>query len=286
MKNFALSLLKFGFLIAAIFYVIHKVDTHVLFEHIKKADPLYLFCAFISLHIGAILSSLRLGVYLNVENFKISKMKLLSFYYIGLFFNTILPGGFSGDGYITIYFKKHFGVKARSLIRIMLSARANGLFFLNLFLYVFLWVSDYSRIFPEAKIVILVLFVLQIPVYILANKIYLSESFKVFLNAGIFSFISQIFSVLSMFFVLKAIGVTAHYVDYLTLFAISSIAAILPLTPGGAGLRELVFYKGASVAGIDPELAVSGSLIYFAVYFVTSLFGIIFYLRKPKYMVK
>ena len=49
-------------------------------------------------------------------------------------------------------------------------------------------------------------------------------------------------------------------------FLLSSIVAVLPLTIGGVGARELVFVYAHQYAGIEEAAAVAFSLIFFSDY--------------------
>ncbi|MEP0712640.1 MAG: lysylphosphatidylglycerol synthase domain-containing protein, partial [Algoriphagus sp.] len=54
---------------------------------------------------------------------------------------------------------------------------------------------------------------------------------------------------------------------------LSSIVAVLPLTIGGVGARELVFVYAHTYAGIDEATAVAFSLIFFLITAMVSLTG-------------
>jgi uncharacterized membrane protein YbhN (UPF0104 family) len=56
-------------------------------------------------------------------------------------------------------------------------------------------------------------------------------------------------------------------------FLLSSIVAVLPLTIGGVGARELVFVYAHEYAGIDEATAVAFSLIFFIITAAVSLVG-------------
>ncbi len=66
------------------------------------------------------------------------------------------------------------------------------------------------------------------------------------------------------------------YIEYLTLFLLSSIVAVLPFTIGGVGARELVFIFGANYLMIDKNTAVAFSILFFMITAVSSFTGIFF----------
>ncbi len=281
-KKISLGLLKTAFAFAALAYVLHKADINEIKGNILHSDPVYLLLAFVCLNIATFLGSLRLKVYFAEEKMNLPESYAIIIYYIGLFFNTVLPGGIGGDGYITLHLRHKYGFPALKIIRILLSTRANGLFFLNLFFFAFVWYSDFAAVLPHVKLAVAVLFVLQMPVYFIAARLILKEKFSTFLKAGLLSLTSQIFSIATAYYAFKACGVADGYLDYLALYMAAAIVAVLPITPGGVGLRELILFKGSEMVGLDTHLAVAGSLTYFAVYFATSLTGLALYLLSNK----
>ena len=281
-KKVSLTILKLAFAFAALGFVLYKSDVASIEANILNSNPVYLLAAFTSLNLATFLGSLRLKTYFAAESMKLPESYALIIYYIGLFFNTVLPGGIGGDGYITIHLRRKFAFPALRVVRILLATRANGLFFLNLVFFAFAMLSDFGSKIPYLKPIIIGLFILQMPVYTLAARYILKEKISTFLKAGALSFISQIFSLLTAYFVFRAIGISDNYINYLTLYMAAAIVAVLPVTPGGVGLRELIFFQGSHLIGLNPQLAVSGSLVYFAVYLATSLPGLALYLFGNK----
>lgn len=71
-------------------------------------------------------------------------------------------------------------------------------------------------------------------------------------------------------------GVGDQYIPYLFVFLVSSTVSVLPLTIGGVGARELVFVLAHDYVGIDQNVAVAFSLLFFLISMLTSLFGLFF----------
>ena len=65
-----------------------------------------------------------------------------------------------------------------------------------------------------------------------------------------------------------------NILTYQLVFLLSSIVAVLPLTIGGIGARELVFIYAHSYVGISGTAAVAFSLIFFLISAVVSLLGV------------
>jgi uncharacterized membrane protein YbhN (UPF0104 family) len=77
-----------------------------------------------------------------------------------------------------------------------------------------------------------------------------------------------------IFTLLMGMGIAENYLAYLLVFLASSVATIIPITIGGLGLRELVFLYGARYLGLDADISVAVSLLFFLITLVSSLPGI------------
>ena len=76
-----------------------------------------------------------------------------------------------------------------------------------------------------------------------------------------------------------ALLVSGMYVEYMTLFLLSSVVAVIPFTIGGIGARELVFIFGADYLLIDKNTAVAFSILFFVITAVSSFTGIFYETR-------
>ena len=65
-------------------------------------------------------------------------------------------------------------------------------------------------------------------------------------------------------------------VDYLTLFLVSSVVAVLPISIGGVGVRELTFLYGFGLLGSDANSGVLFSFLFFLITALSSLAGTLF----------
>lgn len=262
---------------AVLWYVFASLDVEEIFSHIKGCNPLYLLCAFISLLASTYVSSLRLGIYLKLRPADSARL-----YYAGMLFNTVLPGGISGDGYVAYNLKKQHQISYKKGMQILLLNRANGLFFLNLLFYAFLLVSEYAKL-PYVEATVFGLFFLQMPVYFIISRKLLGEDWALFRRTALYSLALQILSVTSVVFVFLSLGISSHLVEYISQFIASSIVGIIPITPGGVGVREFVFYKGSKLIDLDAEFAVASSLAYFALYLLISFIGFYYILKGKKH---
>jgi uncharacterized membrane protein YbhN (UPF0104 family) len=97
-----------------------------------------------------------------------------------------------------------------------------------------------------------------------------------------YSAMVQLAQLISVWFILMALGVTDSVLEYLLVFLISSIVAVLPITIGGIGSRELVFYYGARWLGLQEDTSIGISMTFFLITALVSLAGMIYHFRKPE----
>ncbi len=93
----------------------------------------------------------------------------------------------------------------------------------------------------------------------------------------------QALQVLCIYCIMQALHIYAHQTAYILTFLLSSIVAILPLTIGMIGAREVVFLWGSNTLlhiNNDPA-TVSISISFFLITLAGSLFGIYGVYKNP-----
>ena len=61
-----------------------------------------------------------------------------------------------------------------------------------------------------------------------------------------------------------------------------SIVAVVPLTLGGIGSREVTFFYGAKFLGLDQNVSVGVSVLFFLITALVSLIGAWYHFKKIK----
>jgi hypothetical protein len=87
---------------------------------------------------------------------------------------------------------------------------------------------------------------------------------------------------LAILLILGAFSINTDLIEYLLIFLISSIAAMLPISIGGIGIREMVFLKISDYLFLDQKVAVAISLTFYLITVFASSFGIISALEKRR----
>jgi uncharacterized membrane protein YbhN (UPF0104 family) len=269
-------------------FVFSQIDLQQMLTHLNNADPFLLALGTAALLLGQTISGLRMWYYSASEGYQLPKGVAIRLYFIGTFFNQMLPGGIGGDGYKIYLLAKEHGVPKWLAFKRMISNRASGLLWLIVLAGVLGYFSTLIYTMPFGFWLNTAGIILVFPCYVIAVRVLLKESLKQAVGAMPYSFAVQALCIITSLCLLFAMHIEVEsqtLVDYLVLFLISSIVSILPISVGGAGLRELTFLAGAKVIGMNPELGVAFSLLYFVINFVISLPGGYFFLKRKDHRI-
>lgn len=272
-KNFIKTLLKFIVSGAALYIVFINIDWAQSKEAFFNAHLGWLAAATLLFILSKVIASVRLNCYFNDVGLELSEMYNLRLYWIGMFYNMFLPGGIGGDGYKVYLLNKHTDLKVKPLVQATLLDRISGmvaLMILGGIGYLFIGQTELPREITYADWVALAI---AIPVFYVIVKKFFPAFIKSFKPTTLYSFATQICQVITAYFILRALGVDALFPEYIVLFLISSIVAVFPFTIGGIGARELTFIVGYDYVGIDQNIAVTFSLLFFLITVITSVVG-------------
>lgn len=210
-----------------------------------------------------------------------------------MLFNVILPGGISGDGYKVYVLSKLESFSKITSLRIMLYERVNGFHALVGIGFIFSFLSTILYSIPYGSILSIAGLVMLTPTYLWGVKYVLKDKIRTALDATTYSIIVQIFQVISAAFVVKALLPEADavvYYDFIFLFVVASIVAIIPVSIGGVGIRELTMLYGLELITypLAKEAGVAFAGICFILYFLTSIIGLplMYKLNKVKRLTK
>ncbi|WP_200762320.1 lysylphosphatidylglycerol synthase transmembrane domain-containing protein [Nitrosophilus alvini] len=276
MKKKIKTAIKIIFSIGLLFFVLSKIDTDRLFAILKETDPIWLFWAFVAFNLSKIVSSVRLNYYFKDIGINLSEKANLILYYVGMYLNLFLPGGIGGDGYKIYLLAKRYNTKVSSLINATLLDRISGLaalVFLAAILFAF---SSYTDIYPGLGILSIIGAALVYPVFLYLHK-KLFKNFSTYIKeTTLLGLAVQLLQLSSAYFIILSLPNDVNNIDFLTLFLISSVVAVLPLTIGGVGARELTFLYGLKLIGEDPATGIAFSFIFFLITLVSSAIGLLF----------
>lgn len=280
-KKGVTAILKVAISLLLLYFVFKKIDYQQVWGSIRNTVPHYLLFALIAFVLSKFIAAFRLNLYLHHLKILLSHISNLKLYLLGMFYNLFLPGGIGGDAYKGYLIKKKYGVETKRIIAIMVLDRLSGLLLLFVFACILTFFLEQEIITRYQWLSALAMGV-AILFFWLLNKRFFNYVYPVFWNSLWHSALVQLFQLLAVFFIWKALNVDADLFSYLFLFLVSSIVAVLPITIGGIGSREVVFLYGALWLGLEEKNSVSISVIFFLITALVSLIGIVYHFRKPQ----
>jgi len=257
-------------------YVLSRIDLRATGMVLKQAGWLWLIPAWVFFVLSKMVSSDRLNLYFGAIGIHLSRWANLRLYLLGMFYNLFLPGGIGGDGYKVYWLHQRTQVSAKSLTFAVLLDRINGMLaivalsLLSLLLLPLpLWVKWAAP--------------LSVPIgyglYVFAIKHFFKEFISLSHITSLYSVLVQGLQCVSVFCIIRALGIHGQDAGLLVLFMISSVVAVLPFTIGGLGARELVFVTGSPLLLLDPNSSVSISILFYLITVTGSLPGLVYHFK-------
>ena len=266
-------LIKILFILFAFYWIFHKIPFSE-FKNISVKNPVFLILAFIFYNVSQIISAKRVDNYLKNINIKLKFKKQLILYYLGMFYNTLLPGGIGGDAYKAFKYQKKFNTGYKKIVKALLIDRLSGLFAIFLLLGIL-------SFFTSIKYALFLTLLLITPfVFYFIHKIFFIEFKTSFFKSFLYSLLIQTLQLLTFISILISLGIDYKLIDLSILFFISSIISVIPISVGGIGLRELTFLYGSEFIHINPAPIVMAGFLFFVVNLFSSLIGGIFILKE------
>lgn len=279
-RRHAITALKVLVSAALIYFIFTKLDVTEVMTILKKTKPFYLLSAVVFLVLSKVIASFRLNLYFHQLGVRLTQKSNLKLYLLGMFYNLFLPGGIGGDAYKGFVIQKKYPVPTKRVVSALVLDRLSGLLLIFLYscLFAILLENEYLA---KYRIVIGLVALMSIFVFWFLNKKWFTALQAVFWKSFGYSAFVQGTQIVSIILILKALAVSFNTVAYLFIFMLSSIVSVLPLTIGGIGSRELTFFYGADILGLDENTAVGISMVFFLITAVVSLFGVFYHFKKP-----
>ncbi|NOT50596.1 MAG: flippase-like domain-containing protein, partial [Chitinophagaceae bacterium] len=255
-------LLKIIVTAACLWYVSGKIDFAKAGTALKNANWFYLFLALIAFIISKLVAAIRLNIYFRNINIHLPASQNIKLYWLGMFYNLFLPGSIGGDAYKVILLTKKYKVPYKKTTAAVLLDRISGLSGLVLILAVygsFVLKDDlYSALIITGAI-------LSVVALYLILKFWLKDFTQSFFPALLMGVLVQASQVVCVYLIMAALNIPPDANEYIFIFLVSSIVAILPLTIGGLGAREIVFLEGSKYFGLLQETSVVISLLFYLI---------------------
>ncbi|MCD4745400.1 MAG: flippase-like domain-containing protein, partial [Bacteroidales bacterium] len=271
--------LKLAFTVGALYFVFTKINFHDVLSLYRSSNFIVLIGALLVFAFSKAIAAFRLNQFLKCIFVNISEKSNLRLYLLGMFYNLFLPGGIGGDGYKIYLLNKKFSVKVKKIFSAILLDRISGvlaLFCLAVILSYFIYYPVIYKYFTWFLVP------LSILIFYLIIKYFFKDYLNIFFKTNFQSFIVQISQTISALMILYALGINDNTTGYLFIFLISSIVAILPITIGGVGSREITFLFGARLIDLDVNNSIALSLMFYLITAIVSLSGIYYSIKPPQ----
>lgn len=270
--------LKVAVTVLCFIYVFRKVDIHSALKTLQTANVFYLIAGLTLYFISKIVASIRLNVYFRNIHIKLSQTTNFKLYLLGLFYNLFLPGSIGGDAYKVVLLKRHLNSPYRKTSLAVLIDRFSGLLGLGLMLCFF-----GSLVLTNKTLVVLLpaALLMTIALSYFATRQWASDFLSGFWPTFFWGLLVQVFANASALAIILSLGINTHLSEYMFIFLVASVAAVLPLTLGGLGAREIVFYQLSAYFGLDVHSSVLIGLIFYLVTVVTSAAGLPYVFKNP-----
>ena len=265
-------------LLVFVFLNIDLGQVKALAFHPQRA-PL-LVGAFIAFNASKMVGALRLNIYQRHAAIHLSERDNLRLYYAGMFLNVFLPGGIGGDAYKILVLHRSHTLPLRTVVTTTLADRASGILALLFVLCMLLpmlalpWEAATATVFTLASAAAVV------AVFVFGHRWCTRLDMQGVAGVFALGLAVQCLQLLCMGVLLLYVGAPArHYPAYLAVFLVSSVAATLPLSIGGLGMREATFLFGVQMIRLDPTYGVIASSLFFLITVLSSLIGALFLTR-------
>jgi len=315
MKKSALLLLKVVFSVGILVYIFTRVvDLGDLWANLRGARASYLLAALAVYYVVQCLSAYRWYLLLKPLEIETGFLKILSLYYLGMYFNFFLPSAIGGDVFKVYYLNKETGRLSASTASVFVD-RDVGMGGLLIAATLVATVGG-TRIPPENGVLLAPLFGLIGVAFVAANlALFYRPSYnllhrllslfrmkradekveRLFESVNsyrghwrliavtlIISLGVQIGCAFVNMLAASAIGLqTQHgWVDYMVLIPAIGLIGMIPLSVNGAGWREASYILLFTSVGAEAHQAATLSLLWLGIVVITSLPGGIIYIAR------
>ncbi len=307
------TILKVAVTVALYVAVFYVVDVSVLWARLQTVNAGWVALAVGCYAAGQWTSAWRWHLLLAPVRLRVGYLRLVAFYFIGMFFNIFLPTIVGGDAVKAILLARHTGAPARSVMSVFME-RNVGLLALFVIASTAAWFAPPVTVLglPVMGIVLLLfaafvaanIVIFSPRAYYLVDRVIamtplasirarassLYEAVVPYRRAGgalaasiALSFLFQAVVILVVFLSANALSHEVPVLALAVFVPLISVAGMLPISVNGLGIREALYMVLFGRVGTPPDVAVSMAMLYFAVTLVASLPGGVVYAldRRP-----
>jgi glycosyltransferase 2 family protein len=273
------TLVKLAISAAIITLIVRKIDERLLLEAVSQAKPLWIIWALTWFILSKIIAAFRFNLLMSAEDIHMTNRQNLRLYWLCMYYNLLLPGGISGDGYKIKVLMDQFGKSFKRIFTVTLIDRITGLIALGqLSVILLLWIPELQKYWLFVIPALILSLIIGWGIYRWAG----GKLSTVWVRTSLQSLGVQGSQAIATLGLVIALGQQLHWADYLILFLISSLVAMVPITIGGAGARELTFLFGSQYLDIHAEKAVAIGFLFYLISTAVSFYGIVFSFKRKE----
>lgn len=310
MKKVFLVILKLAVSSGLLALIFSKIPWETIIGIMRRMDLLTFLAATFCYLVANFLSSIRWNLLVSRD---MSTSRLFSYYMIGAFFNTCLPGLVGGDAVKAYYLSRDLKIRDQRAgsvpeqspqhdtpltvaIASVFMDRYIGLgalLTLGMFAYPFgtayfagtngSWLLPLLFLGYVAVSTFLLFMPAHSPLRFLASfTIYVARyrtNYRILLQTFGYSLVIQMIGFCAVYILARGLGIPIDFLSIVLFLPIIIVFTLLPVSISGLGVREgaFVFFFGA--VGVDAGQALALSLTWFLSIVAAGLWGLIAYLR-------
>lgn len=310
-RKIALTILKILVTGASLYWLATLADVSTVRRVLASATTGAIILAIGVILFAFLIGSLRWWLLLRHSTDSVSFRGILPSYYLGIFFNNVLPTAMGGDAIRTIHLGLR-GIGVKSLVGSAVMDRGVGLLVVLGMGIICAPFAPEITLTPRDKLLLAgAAATMLVGIWLLFNTGFLkftqrllvkyqntrvrhflldtlrlchsyrSARGKLLAATGLTIFMQS--SVIMSYYMLgKTVGITLSPVTYFSIVPLVFLASAFPVSLGGIGVREGTLVALLRAVGIDTQTAVTLSLLYLFAHLASSMpGGLVILLRQP-----
>lgn len=302
MRDKVVNLLKIAISLGLLALLVWKVGWRETWETVSQIDPRYLLAAWTIYVFSMLLRGYRWQVLLQIQRLTVPLSRLVTLYFIGTFFNSVLPTGFGGDVVRMLELTKASHQRAKAVGTVLVD-RLTGFVVLFAMATVALPFSYQLIPVPVTAMILIITALTFLGVWLaLSDRVWrwihrlplvrnLLEQPRVqhfrssiaayrtpaIANALLASLLFNVLLMVINYLIALGLGVRISLWYFLIFIPVISFLLALPVSFSGLGVREGGYVLLFAQAGVPSSLALAMSLCVYAMAVATGLIGGVLY---------
>ncbi|MBQ3033615.1 MAG: flippase-like domain-containing protein [Deferribacterales bacterium] len=278
-----------------------------VFTTISGSNPTLFALASLLIFIGTVVAAYRWYTVMAALDFKGNFIFYIKSYFMGVFFNQLLPSSIGGDAYRVIDVSRLGYRKRDAFVGVLID---RGLGILGIFIVNIIFNNMLPGLLPEAIYqtlnAISLVGILGFTAFVFIHKISSLNNLKFFAivvkpSSELCKVINTPFKLVfqlclttavhmltfaGVYFIALSIGVNLSVSTFMVIMPPVILLTIIPISLAGWGIREGAMAGLLSFAGVSKELAISISILYGFTYILQGIIGLILWIKSKGDKVK